>query len=54
MKNKSKQIKLSNLKINNRISLAPMHQVNDIAFRMLCKKSGASLTYTGLLNPQTH
>jgi tRNA-dihydrouridine synthase B len=54
MKNKSKQIKLSNLKINNRISLAPMHQVNDIAFRMLCKKAGASLTYTGLLNPQTH
>jgi tRNA-dihydrouridine synthase len=44
---------LGNLNIKNRIFLAPMHQVNDIAFRMLCKKAGASLTYTGLLNPQT-
>ncbi|MDP1728787.1 MAG: tRNA-dihydrouridine synthase family protein [archaeon] len=47
-------IKLGNLKIKNRIFLAPMHQVNDIAFRLLCKKAGAGLTYTGLLNPQTH
>ena len=39
--------------MKNRIFLAPMHQVNDIAFRMLCKKAGAGLTYTGLLNPQT-
>jgi tRNA-dihydrouridine synthase len=45
--------KLGNLKLKNRIFLAPMHQLNDIAFRMLCKKAGASLTYTGLLNPQT-
>ena len=46
-------IKLGNLKLKNRIFLAPMHQINDIAFRMLCKKAGASLTYTGLINPQT-
>jgi tRNA-dihydrouridine synthase B len=46
-------IKLGNLTLKNRIFLAPMHQVNDIAFRLLCKKAGASLTYTGLLNPQT-
>lgn len=44
---------LGNLKLKNRIFLAPMYQINDIAFRMLCKKAGASLTYTGLLNPQT-
>jgi tRNA-dihydrouridine synthase len=48
-----KQVKLKNLKLKNRIFLAPMHQVNDMAFRMLAKKAGASLTYTGLLNPQT-
>jgi len=30
-----------------------MYQINDVAFRMLCKKAGAGLTYTGLLNPQT-
>lgn len=46
-------IKLGNLKLKNRIFLAPMHQINDIAFRLLCKKEGASLTYTGLLNPNT-
>jgi tRNA-dihydrouridine synthase len=45
--------KLGNLKLKNRVFLAPMHQVNDIAFRMLCKKAGASLTFTGLLNPNT-
>jgi tRNA-dihydrouridine synthase B len=44
---------LGNLKLDNRIFLAPMHQVNDIAFRILCKKAGSSLTYTGLINPQT-
>jgi len=41
------------LQLKNRIFLAPMHQVNDIAFRLLCKKCGAGLTYTGLINPQT-
>lgn len=41
------------LKTKNRIFLAPMHQVNDIAFRLLCKRAGAGLTYTGLINPQT-
>jgi tRNA-dihydrouridine synthase B len=45
--------KLRNLKLKNRIFLAPMHQVNDIAFRLLCKKAGAGLTFTGLINPQT-
>jgi tRNA-dihydrouridine synthase B len=32
----------------NRVFLAPMEEVNDPAFRILCKKSGAGLTYTGL------
>ncbi len=50
---KTSKYSIGNLKLKNRIFLAPMHQVNDIAFRMLCKKAGASLTYTGLLNPQT-
>jgi len=45
--------KIGKLKLKNRVFLAPMHQVNDIAFRILCKKAGAGLTYTGLLNPQT-
>ncbi len=48
------QLKIRNLNLKNRIFLAPMHQVNDAAFRLLCKKAGATLTYTGLTNPQTH
>jgi len=47
------RMSIGNLKLKNRIFLAPMHQVNDIAFRLLCKKQGAGLTYTGLINPQT-
>lgn len=53
MKTKNKNIHIGSLKLKNRIFLAPMHQVNDIAFRILCKKAGAALTYTGLTNPQT-
>lgn len=43
--------KIKNLKLKNPYFLAPMLEPNDIAFRLLCKKSGASLTYTGLLHP---
>jgi len=46
-------INIGNLKLKSRIFLAPMHQINDVAFRLLCKKAGAALTYTGLINPQT-
>jgi tRNA-dihydrouridine synthase B len=45
--------KLRNLKLKNRIFLAPMEEINDIAFRLLCKKAGCSLTYTGLTSPLT-
>jgi tRNA-dihydrouridine synthase B len=44
---------LGDIELKNRIFLAPMHQINDVAFRLLAKKAGASLTYTGLINPQT-
>ena len=39
------------LKIENRIFLAPMEEINDIAFRLLCKKAGCGLTHTGMINP---
>jgi tRNA-dihydrouridine synthase B len=42
---------IGNLQLKNRIFLAPMAEVNDIAFRMLCKKAGCGLTYTGMINP---
>ena len=40
-------------KQKNRIFLAPMEEVNDVAFRILCKKAGAGLTWTGMINPLT-
>ncbi|MEM3405416.1 MAG: tRNA-dihydrouridine synthase family protein [Candidatus Pacearchaeota archaeon] len=44
---------LGNLKLKNPYFLAPMEKINDIAFRILCKKAGASLCYTGMVNPLT-
>ena len=46
-----KEYKIGNLKLKNPFLLAPMHEINDIAFRSLCKKAGAGLVYTGLLSP---
>jgi tRNA-dihydrouridine synthase len=39
------------LKVKNKIFLAPMEEVNDIAFRLVCKKAGAGLTFTPLTSP---
>jgi len=44
---------IKNLKLKNPYFLAPMEAINDIAFRILCKKAGASLTFTGMINPLT-
>lgn len=45
--------KIKNLNLKNPYFLAPMLEVNDIAFRLLCKKAGASLTYAGMTNPRS-
>jgi tRNA-dihydrouridine synthase len=34
-----------------RVFLAPMEEVNDIAFRLMCKEAGAGLTFTQLTSP---
>jgi len=44
-------MKLRRLKTKNNIFLAPLEEVNDIAFRLLCKKAGAGLTWTPLTSP---
>ncbi|MFH1711565.1 MAG: tRNA-dihydrouridine synthase family protein [Nanoarchaeota archaeon] len=46
-------MKIRNLELENKYFLAPMAEINDIAFRTLCKKAGASLCYTGMINPLT-
>jgi len=52
MKKEKIKPKIGNLLLSNRVFLAPMHQINDIPFRVLCKRAGAGLVYTGLINPQ--
>ncbi len=42
---------MKRLSCKNPIFLAPMEEVNDPAFRILCKKAGAGLTYTPLNSP---
>jgi tRNA-dihydrouridine synthase B len=48
-----KPCKIGSLKLKNPFFLAPMAGTNDIAFRTLCKKAGAALVYTGMINPLT-
>ena len=47
------EYKIGNLKLKNPYFLAPMAGINDIAFRILCKNTGAGLVYTGMINPLT-
>lgn len=47
------KFKIGNLKLKNRILLAPMLEPNDIAFRLLCKKAGCSLNFTGMTSSLT-
>jgi len=37
-------------KLKNKLVLAPMHDITNIAFRLMCKKYGAGLTSTELLS----
>jgi tRNA-dihydrouridine synthase B len=42
-----------NLPFKNKFLLAPMEGINDIAFRLLCKRAGCGMVYTGMVHPQT-
>jgi len=46
-------MKIGNLKLKNRFFLAPMEEINDVIFRLLCKKAGAGLTYSSMTHPQS-
>ncbi len=39
------------MKFKSKIFLAPMYEVTDVSFRLLCKKYGAGLTFTEMLSP---
>ena len=42
--------RIGNLELKSRVLLAPMLEPNDIAFRLLCKRAGCGLTYTGMVS----
>lgn len=44
------KLKIKGLK-NSKVFLAPMEEVNDPAFRILCRNAGCGLTYTGMIHP---
>lgn len=43
-----RKYRIGNLGLKNQILLAPMLEPNDVAFRLLCKKAGCGLTWTGM------
>jgi len=43
-------MKIGSTKVNGKIFLAPMADVTNLAFRMLCKKHGAALTYSEMIS----
>lgn len=45
-----KTLKIGNVELKNQLVLAPMAGFTDSAFRILCKKFGASLTYTEMIS----
>ena len=42
-------LKIGNIKLKNRLFLAPMVDVTDCAYRLLCRKYGASMAYTEMI-----
>ncbi len=43
------QLKIGKLKLKNPLLLSPMVDVTDLPYRLLCRKTGASLAYTPML-----
>lgn len=43
-------LKIGKLKLKNRLFLAPMVDVTDLPYRMICRKAGAAMAYTEMIN----
>lgn len=46
----SKNLKIGNVRLKNRLMLAPLVDVSDLPFRVVCRKSGAAMAYIEMLN----
>ncbi len=47
-----KGLRIGRIKLENPLFLAPMVDVTDLAFRLICRKSGASIAYTEMLQAE--
>ena len=45
-----KSLKIGNVRIKNRLFLSPMVDVTDLPYRLLCRKAGAGIAYTKMIN----
>ncbi len=45
-----KELRIGNVRLAGRLILAPMVDVTDVAYRLICRKAGAALAYTEMLN----
>tara|TARA_Y100000310_G_scaffold334097_1_gene413021 strand:- start:2991 stop:3911 length:921 start_codon:yes stop_codon:yes gene_type:complete len=43
---------IENIKIKNKLVLAPMAGITDVAFRLLCREQGAGLCYSEMINTE--
>ncbi len=44
-----KSLRIGNIKLKNPLFLAPMVEVTDLPYRLLCRKTGAAIAYTEML-----
>ena len=47
-----KQLKIGNLKIKNPLFLAPMLDVTDLAYRLICRRAGCAMAYTEMIQAE--
>ncbi len=45
-----KSFSIGNIKLKNRLFLAPMVDVTDLPYRIICRKTGVGMAYTEMLN----
>ncbi len=45
-----KSLKIGNVRLKNSVFLAPMVDVTDLPYRLICRKQGAEIAYTEMIN----
>jgi len=45
-----RKLKIGHVRLKNRLLLAPLVDVSDLPFRIVCRKAGAAMAYIEMLN----